>query len=63
MPRYGHLTFMHRLTLMGVKELNREKGLIPETYLLLPTNLKITPTDHTYRLPECVMQMSKLEEC
>ena len=44
--------------------LNREKGLLPETYLSLPNaNLKTTPTDHAYRLHGRVTQMSEPEEC
>ena len=44
--------------------LNREKGLLPETYLSLPNaNLKTTPTDHAYWLHGRVTRMSEQEEC
>ena len=44
--------------------LNREKGLLPETYLsLLNANLKTISTDHAYRLHGRVTQMSEPEEC
>ena len=46
--------------------LNGKKGLLPETYLSLPsTNLKITPTDHHHhvQLSGHVTQVSEPEEC